>query len=176
MNAANVITISRIVMIPLFMAFASGGSTVSKGVALVIFIAASISDAVDGYVARRYNQVTLFGQFIDPLADKLLVTAALLIFLESGRMPAWAAMVIISREFMVTSLRIIAISQGRVIAAALSGKIKTTVQILGIIVLLLPIGGEFVDIVVCWCIVAVTVWSGVEYIVSNRKLLKDTGN
>lgn len=178
MTTANKITIARIVMVPVFVAVMlldfGGGRTA----ALVIFIIASLTDFVDGYVARRYNQCSNFGKFMDPLADKLLVTSALLLFVECGQMPAWAAIVIIAREFAVTGLRLVAAAEGVVIAAAWSGKIKTASSIVAICLMLTGLhghalfGGFTVDML-CWIVmVIVTVVSGAEYFIKNGALLK----
>ena len=133
MTTANKITIIRILMIPFFIFCAMQQSASMQIAALVLFCVASFTDFLDGYVARKYNQVTDFGKFVDPLADKLLVTAALLIFIEKGIFPAWMVFIILAREFIITSLRIVAANKGRVLAATWTGKVKTCVQIAGII-------------------------------------------
>lgn len=178
MTTANKITLIRIAMIPLFMIAIYSNIRYSDIFALVIFIAASVTDGIDGYIARKYNQITNFGKFIDPLADKLLVTAAILVFTERGQMPAWAAMLIIAREFAVTGLRLVAVERGQVIAAGTSGKIKTVVSIIAISVMLTPwhdigvIGTVItVDMVAAFLMVATTLWSGIEYFIRNVKLL-----
>ncbi|MBR5260623.1 MAG: CDP-diacylglycerol--glycerol-3-phosphate 3-phosphatidyltransferase, partial [Oscillospiraceae bacterium] len=130
MTTANIITIIRILLIPLFMATALGGVPYGVAIALGIFILASATDGVDGYIARKYNQVTTLGKFLDPLADKLLITAAILIFVQSGLMGAVSAMIILTREFAVTSLRIVAMGAGVALAANIWGKLKTVVQII----------------------------------------------
>ena len=117
MNTANKITLVRIAMIPLFMIAMLSGLPYSSIIALVIFAIAGITDRIDGYVARKYNQVTNFGKFIDPIADKLLVTAALIILVEWGQVPSWAAVIIIAREFVVQGLRLLAVGEGVVVAA-----------------------------------------------------------
>lgn len=133
MTTANKITIIRILMIPFFIFCAMQQSASMQIAALVLFCVASFTDFLDGYVARKYNQVTDFGKFVDPLADKLLVTAALLLFIEKGIFPAWMVFIILAREFIITSLRIVAANKGRVLAATWTGKVKTCVQIAGII-------------------------------------------
>ena len=133
MTTANKITIIRILMIPFFIFCAMQQSASMQIAALVLFCVASFTDFLDGYVARKYNQVTDFGKFVDPLSDKLLVTAALLIFIEKGIFPAWMVFIILAREFIITSLRIVAANKGRVLAATWTGKVKTCVQIAGII-------------------------------------------
>ena len=154
MTTANKITLTRICMIPFFLYFASqpmlifsvdaskqGANPISFPVAtivaLVLFCVASFTDFLDGYVARKYNQVTDFGKFVDPLADKLLVTSALVLFAEQGAMAGWMVCVIIARELIITSLRVVAANKGRVLAATWTGKVKTCVQIGGIIVIYL---------------------------------------
>ena len=181
MTTANIITIVRILLIPAFMVAALSGSVTGSLIALGIFILASITDGVDGYIARKYNQVTTLGKFLDPLADKLLVTSAILIFVQNGVISAVAATIIIAREFAVTSLRIVAMGAGRVIAARFSGKLKTVVQILVISQLFTPyaymhIGSVLVADIAVWIMVAVTVISGLEYFKGFGKLLKQEGN
>lgn len=134
MTTANKITLIRIAMIPFFIWFALQNTSGSLIAALVLFCVASFTDFLDGYIARKYNQVTDFGKFVDPLADKLLVTGALLIFIEKGIFPSWMVFIILAREFIITSLRIVAANKGRVLAATWTGKVKTCVQIAGIIV------------------------------------------
>ena len=137
MTTANKITLVRILMIPFFVVFAVLGGPKYDTIALILFCLASVTDFLDGYVARKYNQVTDFGKFVDPLADKLLVTAALVIFVERGMFAAWMVFVILAREFIITSLRNVAAAKGQVMAAAWSGKVKTCVQIAGIILIFL---------------------------------------
>lgn len=134
MTTANKITMVRILMIPFFIYFALQYDKTSLIIALVLFCLASVTDFLDGYIARKYNQVTDFGKFVDPLADKLLVTAALLIFIEKGIFPAWMVFIVLAREFIITSLRNVAAAKGKVLAASWTGKVKTCVQIAGIII------------------------------------------
>ncbi len=176
-NTANMITMARIALIPVFMWAVFSSFPYSGVVALGIFIVASLSDGVDGYVARHYNQVTTFGKFIDPLADKLLVTSALFIFVEKGQMGSWAAMLIVAREFAVTSLRVVAMSEGTVVSAGISGKIKTFVQIICITIMLtswaaVPVLSQSVTVGILagWVMVAVTLWSGFVYFHEHRAL------
>ena len=181
MTPASIITLSRIALIPVFMWAVISSAPYSAVLALIIFIVASVTDAVDGYVARRYNQVTNFGKFIDPLADKLLVTSALLLFVDRGQVSAVAAMIIIAREFLITSLRLVAISEGQVIPAGWEGKCKTFVQILCIAFLLtengvaelLPEQGLHWDDVAVWLMAAVTAWSGLAYLLKHRGVLRN---
>ncbi|OOM74692.1 CDP-diacylglycerol--glycerol-3-phosphate 3-phosphatidyltransferase [Clostridium sp. BL-8] len=140
MNLANKLTLIRIVLVPVFLIFlAVRDIPYGSFIATFIFILASLTDKLDGYIARSRNQITNFGKFMDPLADKLLVTAALISLVEVHVVPSWAAVVIIAREFAVSGLRSIAAAQGRVIAASWWGKIKTVIQIIAIILLLLKI-------------------------------------
>ena len=139
--------------------------------ALAVFILASVTDFVDGYVARHFNQVSDFGKFLDPLADKLLVTACMLIFVEWGRMPSWAVMIVLAREFAVTGLRLVAVGNGRVIAAGWSGKVKTFSTMVCLCLMHLPIPEVLVQVCV-WVIVLTTVYSGIEYFWKNKDVMK----
>ncbi|MDO5516219.1 MAG: CDP-diacylglycerol--glycerol-3-phosphate 3-phosphatidyltransferase [Clostridium sp.] len=145
MNLANKLTLMRIILVPVFLIFiATKHIPYGSTIATVIFILASITDKLDGYIARSRNQITNFGKFMDPLADKLLVTAALISLVELQVVPAWATVIIIAREFAVSGLRSIAAAQGRVIAASWWGKIKTVIQIIAIILLLIKVNlGDF---------------------------------
>lgn len=148
MTTANKITMVRILMIPFFIYFTLQYDKTSLIIALVLFCLASVTDFLDGYIARKYNQVTDFGKFVDPLADKLLVTAALLIFIEKGIFPAWMVFIVLAREFIITSLRNVAAAKGKVLAASWTGKVKTCVQIAGIIIdffVLILISGNLED-------------------------------
>ena len=181
MTVASVITLSRIALIPVFMGFMLWDQVVGTTVALVIFVVASITDGVDGYVARRFNQVTNFGKFIDPLADKLLVCAAILIFVQTGKMSCIPAMIIVAREFLVTSLRVVAMADGHVLSAGFSGKAKTTIQIVCIIIMLtdwaasVSFNGVMLNDYAVWVMTAVTIWSGIDYMIDNRKFLISSG-
>ena len=139
-------------------------------VALAIFVVASVTDLLDGKIARKYNMVTDFGKFADPLADKMLVTAAMLWFVEIGQMPAWALLIVICREFAVSGLRMIASDKGRVIAAGWSGKVKTASTMVCIVLMLLPINPWINNICVA-VIVLTTIYSGVEYFMKNLDVL-----
>jgi CDP-diacylglycerol--glycerol-3-phosphate 3-phosphatidyltransferase len=169
MNTANKLTMLRVIMIPLFLVALYLQFSAHMLVALGIFILASVTDFVDGYVARHYNQITDFGKFMDPLADKLLVTSAMLWFVEVGQMPAWALLIVIAREFAVSGLRMVAAPKGLVIAAAWSGKIKTASTMVCICLMLLPIPAVL-NLICVAVILVTTVWSGVEYFVKNRKV------
>lgn len=170
MNTANKLTMLRVALIPVFLVVLYMGFPYSEYVALAIFVLASGTDFVDGYIARHYNQVTDFGKFMDPLADKLLVMAALTWFVAAGRFPAWALLLVIAREFGVTALRLVAVEGGRVIAAAWSGKIKTASTMVGICVLFL-VANPVVDTVVMAVIVLATLYSGVEYFIKNKDVI-----
>lgn len=177
MNLANKITLTRIFLIPIFMVVLLSNIPNAKIIAAFIFIIASATDGLDGYIARSRNMVTSFGKFIDPLADKLLVTAALLVFLEMNTIPSWAVMVILSREFIVTGLRIVAVSEGIVIAASVWGKIKTISQMVASISILfdnIPFKYYNIpfDTISFYIAVVLTVYSGVDYMVKNWNLIK----
>ncbi len=167
MNTANKLTMARVVMIPLFFLALYFQFPHHMLAALGIFILASITDFIDGYVARHYDQTTDFGKFMDPLADKILVTSAMLWFVESGLMPAWALAIVIAREFAVSGLRMLASAKGTVIAAAWSGKVKTASTMVCICLMLLPIPALLNHICVA-VIVVTTVYSGVEYFAKNK--------
>ena len=173
MNLPNTITMIRIALVPVFMIVALSGIPYASFVATVIFTIASITDGLDGYIARKYNLVTNFGKFVDPLADKLLVTSALLIFVEMGIMPAWAVMLVISRDLIISSLRMLAAARGRVIQAVFSGKLKTTVHIICIILLMLNILPLSIQTVAVWVMVIMSVYSCIDYMAKNIDILKD---
>lgn len=167
MNTANKLTMLRVIMIPVFMVALYLNFPFHNIVALVIFILASVTDFIDGYIARNFNQVTDFGKFMDPLADKLLVTAAMLWFVEAGQMSAWVLLIVIAREFAVSGLRMVAAPKGIVIAAAWSGKIKTASTMVCICIMLVPIPAILNTLCVA-VILITTVWSGVEYFIKNK--------
>ena len=169
MNTANKLTMLRVIMIPVFLAALYVEFPFHFIVALAIFILASITDFIDGYIARHFNQITDFGKFMDPLADKLLVTSAMLWFVEVGQMPAWALLIVIAREFAVSGLRMVAAPKGIVIAAAWSGKIKTASTMVCICLMLLPIPA-ILNAVCVAVILVTTIWSGVEYFIKNRSV------
>ncbi len=176
MTLASKITLLRVTLIPAVMTFMylSGGQTgIWMWVALGVFIVASLSDFVDGQIARKYNQVSDFGKFLDPLADKLLVIAVMTVFCQWGQMPAWALMIVLTREFAVTGLRLVAVGKGNVIAAGWSGKVKTASTMVGLCVLMAFPTISWIIITVNAVIVVTTVYSGVEYFVQNWKCLKD---
>ena len=177
MNLPNKLTILRVLMIPFFVLFMLWDITgaADKWIAAAIFIVASLTDMLDGKIARKYNLVTNFGKFMDPLADKLLVSAAMICLVEMGRLPAWMVIVIISREFIISGFRLIASDNGVVIAASYWGKFKTVFQMAMIIVLIFDFGGFFgiVEMVLIWISLILTVVSLVDYIVKNVGVLKD---
>ena len=172
MNTANKLTILRVVMIPAFLLVLYLRIPWANYWALAIFAAASVTDTLDGYIARHYNQITDFGKFMDPLADKCLVTAAMLWFVEVGQMPAWALLIVIVREFGVSGLRMVAADKGRVIAAGWSGKVKTAATMVCVILMLLPLP-EMMDQICTAVIVLTTIYSGVEYFMKNADVLTE---
>ena len=174
MTTASKITLVRVAMIPVFMVFMylSGGQPgLWMWLALGVFILASLTDYVDGQIARKCNQVSDFGKFLDPLADKLLTIAAMTIFCEWGSFPAWALMIVLTREFAVTGLRLVAVGNGTVIAAGWSGKVKTASTMIGLCVMMAFPTVAILNIIVIAVIVVTTVYSGVEYFVQNWKCL-----
>ena len=172
MTTANKITIFRVILIPVFLVLMYLRFPGHTYWAFGVFVLASLSDFADGYIARHYNQVSDFGKFMDPLADKLLVVAAMLLFVEQHQMPAWALLLVVAREFAVTGLRLIAVDNGRVIAAAWSGKIKTACTMLGLCVMLFT-SQPLVNQIVTWVIVITTLYSGIEYFYVNRDVFKN---
>lgn len=176
MTTASKITLIRVAFIPLFIVFMylSGGQPgLWMWISLAIFIIASLTDYVDGYIARKYNQVTDFGKFLDPLADKLLVIAAMAMLTEWGKFPAWALMIVLTREFAVTGLRLVAVQKGTVIAAGWSGKIKTASTMIGLCVWMGFPGIGWLGWIVTAVIVITTLYSGAEYFIQNWKCLWD---
>ena len=179
MTTANKLTILRVVLIPVFLILMLAEFPGHLWLALAVFILASLTDWLDGHIARKYNQVTSFGKFMDPLADKLLVTAALLVFVQWGQIPGWAAFVILAREFGVTGLRLVAASDGTVIAAGMSGKVKTFSTLVCMCLMMTPLHSlvlippAFTLDTLCVIVMLVTtVWSGAEYFIKFGKLLK----
>lgn len=192
MNLANKLTLIRIFLVPVFLIFITvRDMPYGKLIALVVFIIASLTDKLDGYIARSRNQITRFGKFMDPLADKLLVTAALVSLVEYHIMPGWAAMIIIAREFSVTGLRSIAAAEGVVIAASKWGKAKTVTQIIAIILALINLNYNHVSLgplkamihlphrylnigtdVAMGIAIIVTIISGIDYFIKNKGIIK----
>jgi CDP-diacylglycerol---glycerol-3-phosphate 3-phosphatidyltransferase len=180
MNLPNKITVLRVLMIPFFLLFLLGNffdETTSRYIAIFIFITASATDALDGYIARSRNLTTNLGKFMDPLADKLLVCSALIAMVELGDIPSWVVIIIIAREFTVTGFRIVAASENIVISAGFWGKIKTIVQMAMIVALLFKFQNEYYRMFANSLIIAsvvLTVISGIEYIYSNIEVLKES--
>lgn len=177
MNLPNKLTILRVILIPFFVFFMLVPVTAySNYIAVAIFIVASLTDLADGKIARKYNLVTNFGKFMDPLADKLLVCAALICLVETGQLPAWMVIVIISREFIISGFRLVASDNGVVIAASYWGKFKTTFQMLMIIVLVLNFPGEafhVLAVILTWVALALTIISLCDYVIKNKDVLKE---
>ena len=183
MTTANKITLTRIAMIPFFIYFAAQpmlnveeykvgifSFPTCTLIALILFCVASFTDFLDGYVARKYNQVTDFGKFVDPLADKLLVCSAMICLVEMGRIPAWIVIVIISREFIISGFRLIASDNGRVIAANYWGKFKTTFQMVMICLMIANIEAlSVLTTIVMWVALVLTVVSLVDYLMKNKE-------
>lgn len=174
MTTASKITMVRVAFIPVYMIlmYVSGGVPgIWLWLALAVFILAGVTDFVDGIVARKYNQITDFGKFLDPLADKLMVIGAMTIFCQWGLLPAWALMIVLTREFAVTGLRLVAVGKGTVIAAGWSGKVKTASTIISLCVWMAFPTSQLIGWIATAVIVATTVYSGVEYFMQNRKCL-----
>ncbi|MDO4454367.1 MAG: CDP-diacylglycerol--glycerol-3-phosphate 3-phosphatidyltransferase [Eubacteriales bacterium] len=174
MNIPNSLTILRIALIPFFVVFmlVDIGKT-GKYIALVIFVVASLTDMLDGYLARKNHQITNFGKFMDPLADKLLVCSALICFVDQNRLASWIVIVIIAREFIISGFRLVASDNGIVIAASYWGKAKTISQMIMIILLILDWGGIFniLETIFVWLALILTIVSLIDYIIKNRKVL-----
>ena len=178
MTLPNILTCVRVLLIPVFMVLAYQNNMPCDIAALIVYVMACLTDYVDGYLARKNNQVTNFGKFMDPVADKLLVMAALLIFIEDGTIPAWAVAIILGREFIVSALRMVAASEGLVIAANMWGKAKTMITMITLIFLLCPIGPIMLgpvslQTIMIWITVIITAVSGVTYITDNFAVIKD---
>lgn len=177
MNLPNKLTILRVIMIPFFVLFLmmdGGTNSTYRYIAAAIFIVASLTDLLDGNIARKYNLVTNFGKFMDPLADKLLVCSALICLIELGQLPAWMVIIIISREFIISGFRLVASDNGVVIAASYWGKFKTTFQMVAVVLLIFNIPAlSMVTTAVVWIAVALTVISLVDYIAKNSKVLRE---
>ena len=176
MTTATKITMVRVFLLPVFMVlmYLSGGEAgLWMWLSLAVFIIASLTDFVDGYIARHYNQTTDLGKFLDPLADKLLTIAAMVMFCEWGVFPAWALMLVLTREFAVTGLRLIAVQKGTVIAAGWSGKVKTASTMIGLCAMMALPGTDILNWVVIGLIVITTLYSGLEYFIQNGKCLLD---
>ena len=169
-TTANKITLLRVALIPVFLVLAY---LELRWVALAVFIIASLTDLLDGYIARHCHQITNFGKFMDSLADKMLVLAAMCFFVEKGQMPGWALAIVLLREFAVSGLRLVAAEKNRVIAAAWSGKFKTTCTMVGLCFMLVFGKYAWMNIFVTVVILITTVYSGIEYFVKNMDVFKD---
>ena len=177
MNLPNKLTTLRVIMIPFFVFFLlwqNGENRTFRMIALALFIIASLTDLLDGKIARKYNLVTNFGKFMDPLADKLLVCSALICLIELNALPAWMVIIIISREFIIRGFRLIASDNGVVIAASYWGKFKTTFQMVSVVLLILDIPAlAFVTTICVWIALLLTIVSLVDYIYKNHKILTE---
>ena len=176
MNLPNKLTMFRVILIPFFVVFMLVDITLyDKWIALGIFIIASLTDLLDGKIARKYNLVTNFGKFMDPLADKLLVCSALICLVALNKIPAWMVIVIIAREFIISGFRLIASDNGVVIAASYWGKFKTTFQMIMICLMIADITAlSVLTTIVMWVAVVLTVVSLIDYLVKNKDVMKDT--
>ena len=175
MNTPNKLTVARMILVPFLVVFllTGWGGEANRWICLAIFVAASVTDWFDGHLARKYNLITNFGKFMDPLADKLLVCSAMICMIEVDKLPAWVVIIIIGREFIISGFRLIAAENGIVIAANYWGKFKTVSQMIMIILLMLDFGGVFTVLtqVFIWLSVALTIISLLTYIMQNRKVL-----
>ena len=175
MNLPNKLTIFRVILIPFFVVLLLFDITAyDKWIALAIFIIASLTDFLDGQIARKYNLVTNFGKFMDPLADKLLVCSAMICLVELSRIPAWVVIVIIAREFIISGFRLVASDNGVVIAASYWGKFKTTFQILMICLMIADLPQlALITQIVMWVALALTVVSLVDYLIKNKSVMQE---
>ena len=176
MNLPHKLTIFRVILIPFFIVFLLIPITpYDKWIALGIFIFASLTDLLDGKIARKYNLVTNFGKFMDPLADKLLVCSALICLIELEKIPSWMVIIIIAREFIISGFRLVAADNGVVIAASYWGKFKTTFQMTAVCLLIADIGAiQMVTTIVTWIAVILTVVSLADYLIKNKAVMKET--
>ena len=176
MNLPNKLTVLRVIMVPFFVLTDVGGAA-NKWIALAIFVIASLTDMLDGKIARKYNLVTNFGKFMDPLADKLLVCSAMICLIPSGKLPTAIVIVIIAREFIISGFRLVASDNGIVIAANYWGKFKTVSQMAMIIVLIADLGGVFdlIGQILIWLALALTIISLIDYVWTNRQVLTQGG-
>ncbi|GAA0255719.1 CDP-diacylglycerol--glycerol-3-phosphate 3-phosphatidyltransferase [Faecalicatena contorta] len=179
MNLPNKLTILRVIMVPFFVLFmlTDIGGTANKWISLILFVVASLTDLLDGKIARKYNLVTNFGKFMDPLADKLLVCSAMICLIEMNKLDAWIVIVIISREFIISGFRLVASDSGVVIAASYWGKFKTVFQMAMIIVLIADLGGFFdmLGTILVWVALALTIISLLDYVFKNKQVLTQGG-
>lgn len=179
MNLPNKLTVLRVIMVPFFVFFmlTDVGGPANKWIALILFCVASLTDMLDGKIARKYNLVTNFGKFMDPLADKLLVCSAMICMIEMGKLPAWIVIVIIAREFIISGFRLVAADNDIVIAASYWGKFKTVSQMFMLILLIADLGGAFNMIaqVLIWVSLVLTIVSLIDYIAKNVQVLTQGG-
>lgn len=179
MNLPNKLTVLRIIMVPFFVFFmlTDVGGAANKWIALALFCVASLTDLLDGKIARKYNLVTNFGKFMDPLADKLLVCSAMICLVEMDKLAAWIVIVIIAREFIISGFRLVASDSGIVIAASYWGKFKTVFQMAMIIVLIMDLGGIFdvIATILVWVALALTIISLLDYVLKNKQVLTEGG-
>ena len=179
MNLPNKLTVLRVLMIPFFVVFMLMDIVpgMDKWIALAIFAIASLTDLLDGKIARKYNLVTNFGKFMDPLADKLLVSSAMICLVEMGRLPAWIVIIIISREFIISGFRLVASDSGIVIAASYWGKFKTVFQMVMIIVMIMDLGPSFamLETILIYVALILTVVSLIDYVAKNKEVLTKGG-
>ena len=177
MNLPNKLTVLRVILIPFFvvsMMIENGANQTFRYVAAAIFIIASLTDMLDGKIARKYNLVTNFGKFMDPLADKLLVCSALICLIQLGQLPAWMVIIIVSREFIISGFRLVAAEQGIVIAASYWGKFKTTFQMIAVVLMILNFEALSAVTLICtWAALILTIISLVDYIAHNHKVLTE---
>lgn len=177
MNLPNKLTVLRVILIPFFVVLLlldGGQNQMLRYVSAAVFIVASLTDMLDGKIARKYDLVTNFGKFMDPLADKLLVCSALVCLVELGQFPAWMCIVIVSREFIISGFRLVAVEQGVVIAASYWGKFKTTFQMIAIVLMIVNIQAlSFVTMLFVWIALILTIISLVDYIAKNHKVLTE---
>ena len=176
MNLPNKLTIFRVILIIPFVIIMLSDflGDASKWVALAIFIIASLTDLLDGKIARKYNLITNFGKFMDPLADKLLVSAAMICLVEIGKIPSWIVIVIISREFIISGFRLIASDNGVVIAASYWGKFKTVFQMVMVVLMIADISQiQLLTTVIMWVALVLTVISLIDYLIKNKDVMKD---
>ena len=179
MNLPNKLTLLRVILVPVFLAFMSVNALWANIAGLAVFVIASLTDMLDGKIARKYNLVTNFGKFADPLADKMLTTAAFLVFMQKGIIDAWPVFIILAREFAVSGIRLVAAADGEVIAASFWGKLKTVTQMISIIagillmcITIIPVNvANTITVLLVWLSVIFTIISGIEYIYKNRKLM-----
>ena len=179
MNLPNKLTVLRIIMVPFFVFFmlTDAGGAANKWIALVIFCVASLTDMLDGKIARARGLVTNFGKFMDPLADKLLVCSAMICLSPLGKLTAWFVIVIIAREFIISGFRLVASDNGIVIAASYWGKFKTVSQMFMVIVMIMDLGGVFdvIGTVLMWAALILTIVSLIDYIAKNVEVLTQGG-